>query len=427
MILASDGSLDRVFSREELREALFGALDRLGPRKRVLALPPDYTRVHSQAGILTELLYEYYGPALVDVLPALGTHRPMTPGEISRMFGRTPARLFREHDWRRGVDSLGTVPADFVAEVSGGRVRYAIPTEVSRLLARGGHDLVVSLGQVVPHEVAGMAGYNKNVFVGAGGAEAIHKTHFLGAVFGMERILGRADTPVRRVFHYQSEHFARHLPIVYVLTVVGAGGQGAPGVRGLFIGDEPECHLRASALALEVNVRILDRPLRKAVVYLDPAEFKSTWLGNKAIYRTRMALEDGGELIVIAPGVERFGEDDGMDRLIRSYGYAGTERILGEVSTGGELGRNLAAAAHLIHGSAEGRFSITYCPGGLRREEIEGVHFRYGSLATALGRYDPGSLAEGYNTLPDGEEVYFISNPGLGLWASRERFERSRP
>ncbi|MBN2338420.1 MAG: DUF2088 domain-containing protein [Acidobacteria bacterium] len=425
MILASEGSQDRVFSREALREALFGALDRLGPRKRVLALPPDYTRVQSQAGILTELLYEYYGPALVDVLPALGTHRPMTPGEISRMFGRTPARLFREHDWRRGVETLGTVPADFVGEVSEDRVRYAIPAEVNRLVACGGHDLVVSLGQVVPHEVIGMAGYNKNLFVGAGGADAIHKTHFLGAVFGMERILGRADTPVRRVLDYGSDHFARHLPIVYVLTVVGVGGRGEPVVRGLFIGDGPECHLRASSLAFEVNVRILDRPIRKAVVYLDPDEFKSTWLGNKAIYRTRMALADGGELLVVAPGVDRFGEDEGMDRLIRRHGYAGTERVLGEVAGGGELGRNLAAAAHLIHGSSEGRFSITYCPGGLTREEIEGAHFRYGSLEAALERYDPLSLLEGYNTLPDGEEVYFIPNPGLGLWASRERFECS--
>ena len=201
-------------------------------------------------------------------------------------------------------------PAAFVQEVSEGKIDYSIPIQVDRLIADGSHDLILSIGQIVPHEVIGMAGYNKNIFVGTGGSEGINKTHFLGAVYGMERMMGRADTPVRKVLNYGSEHFARHLPIVYVLTVVGKDGNGKLVIRGLFIGDDVECFHQAAALSLKVNFQLLDAPIRKAVVYLDPSEFKSTWLGNKSIYRTRMALADGGELLVLAPGLAQFGEDD---------------------------------------------------------------------------------------------------------------------
>jgi len=158
------------------------------------------------------------------------------------------------------------------------------------LLAHGGHDLILSIGQVVPHEVIGMANYNKNLFVGTGGTEGIHKSHFLGAVYGMEKLMGQADNPVRRLLNYASDHFIKHLPVVYVLTVIGRDGSGRLVMRGLFIGDDEEVFLKAAALSAKVNFDILDEPLRKVVVFLDPAEFKSTWLGNKSIYRTRMAI-----------------------------------------------------------------------------------------------------------------------------------------
>jgi nickel-dependent lactate racemase len=316
------------------------------------------------------------------------------------------------------------VPAAFVNEVSEEKMDSGIPVQVGRLIAEGSHDLILSVGQVVPHEVTGMAGHNKNIFVGTGGAEGIHKTHFLGAVYGMERIMGRADTPVRRILNYGSDHFSGHLPIVYVLTVVGKDSRGGLSVRGLFIGDDRDCFHRAAELALEVNLQLLDKPIRKAVVYLDPSEFKSTWLGNKSIYRTRMALEDGAELIVLAPGLARFGEDEAIDGLIRKYGYAGTPRVLELARTREDLQQNLGAAAHLIHGSSEGRFTITYCPGALAAEEITGVGFGWADLNAMLRRYDPGRLADGINIMPDGEEIFYISNPGLGLWAHRGRFGR---
>ena len=426
MILFSCGSADTAFSPGEVREALFASLNRLGDRRRVLAVPPDFTRFHSQAGLLTELAWEYYANRMVDILPAIGTHYPMTDQEIGTMFGKTPRALFRTHDWRNGFATLGEVPAAFIREMSEGKIDYGIPIQVNNLIAGGSHDLILSIGQIVPHEVMGMAGYNKNIFVGTGGSEGINKTHFLGAVYGMERMMGRADTPVRKVLNYGSEHFARHLPIVYVLTVVGKDEKGGLVIRGLFIGDDAECFRQAAALSLKVNFRLLETPIRKAVVYLDPSEFKSTWLGNKSIYRTRMALADGGELLVLAPGLAQFGEDKHIDGLIRKYGYAGTPRILEIVRANEDLRQSLGAAAHLIHGSSEGRFSITYCPGSLPREEIEKVNFHYADLGEMLKKYDPEKLLDGFNTLADGEEIFFISNPGLGLWASRERFVQNQ-
>lgn len=423
MLYFARGNPTEAISEEGLREGLTAALERLGPRRRVLAVGPDITRLHSQAGLLTQMAWSYYGAALRDVLPAIGTHRPMTPDEIKRMYGEIPLPLFRVHDWRNGIVTRGEVPASFVQEVSEGKVDYAWPAQVDRLLVEGGYDLILSIGQVVPHEVTGMANYNKNILVGTGGQEGINKSHFLGAVYGMERMMGRADTPVRRVLNYASEHFLKDLPIVYVLTVVDGGG-GRPQVRGLFIGDDQECFLRAAALSLEVNFTMLERPLQKAVVYLDPEEYKSTWLGNKSIYRTRMAMADGGELIVLAPGLREFGEDAEIDRLIRKYGYVGTERVLALVAENKDLRANLSAAAHLIHGSSEGRFRVRYCPGGLSRREIEGVGFAWGDLDEMMKRYQPAGRKDGFHVI-DGEEVFFISNPGLGLWAFRERFRET--
>jgi len=427
MIWYEQGSPQTVLREEDLRQGLFEALERLGPRKKVLAVPPDITRYHSRAGLVTAHAWEYFGKRLTDVLPALGTHAAMSEGEISGMFGPVPKELFRVHDWRRDVLTLGEVPASFVEEVSGGRVSFAWPAQVNRLLVEGGYDLILSPGQVVPHEVIGMANHNKNIFVGTGGPEGINKSHFLGAAYGMERIMGRADTPVRRVLNYASAHFASEWPVLYVLTVVGRGSDGELVVRGLYIGDDEECFLKASELSLAVNFTLLENPLPKVVVYLDPVEFKSTWLGNKSIYRTRMALADRGELVVLAPGLTTFGEDPEIDRLIRKYGYLTTPEVLEAVEKNRELRDNLSAAAHLIHGTSEGRFEITYCPGQLSRQEIESVHYRYADLDEMVKRYRPDALREGINTLPDGEEIFFISNPALGLWAWEEKFKPETP
>jgi len=414
------GGVEADLSLPQLQALLNESLAKLGERHRVLVVPPDQSRIHSRAGDLTRFAWEYFGSRLNAVLPALGTHKAMQPEAVSRMFGEVPKQLFQIHNWRTDVETLGEVPADFIREQSEGKLNYCWPAQVNRLVVHGGFDLVLSIGQVVPHEVAGMANYNKNILVGCGGPESINRSHYLGAVFGMERIMGRADNPVRNVLNYAADHFLRGMPIIYVLTVIGRAADDALVVRGMFIGDDIECFHRAAELSLKVNFEILDAPIRKCVVYLDADEFHSTWLGNKAVYRTRMALADGAELVILAPGVRSFGEDSRIDALIRKYGYHGTPATLQAVNANADLERDLSAAAHLIHGSSEGRFEIRWCPGHLTKEEVEGVGFEYGDLASMLRRYDPQKLTQGYNRV-DGEDVFFIGNPGLGLWADRGR------
>lgn len=426
MLYFEKGSSETSLSADDLKSGLYDALDKMGRKSKVLAIPPDFTRFPSRAGELTEFAWQYYRGKLTDILPALGTHTGMTSEQISTMFGTTPQSLFRVHDWRNDVMTLGYVPEDYISEITDGALSFRWPAQVNKLLVEGGFDLILSIGQVVPHEVVGMANYNKNIFVGTGGAEGINKSHFIGAVYGMEKMMGRANTPVRKVFNYASEHFASYLPIVYVQTVVGLNKQGKLQTYGLFIGDDFEVFDKAAALSLEVNFEMVEKPLKKVLVWLDPTEFKSTWLGNKSVYRTRMAIADGGKLIVLAPALKEFGEDKEIDRLIRKYGYFGTPTTLKSTNENQELQDNLGAAAHLIHGSSEGRFSITYCPGksaeNLTRQEIESVGFNWGDYDEAMAHYQPNQLKEGFNTLPDGEEIFYISNPALGLWAYKDRF-----
>lgn len=423
MIYFQVGSETTALSQEQIRDAIYTALDKIGSRQKVLAVPPDITRLHSGAGEITRYLYDYYGEYLTDVLPALGTHNPMTPDEINHMYAGVPHDLFRVHDWRNDVVTVGVIPGEQVNKITHGLIDTEWPAQLNKLVYAGGHDLIFSIGQVVPHEVLGMANYNKNLFVGTGGAAGINQSHFIGAAYGIENVLGRADNPVRDILNYASDHFITDLPVIYILTVVAPLDDGSLAMRGLFIGDDVEVFKKAADLSLKVNFNLLDKPLTKTVVYLDPTEFRSMWLGNKSVYRTRMAMADHGELIVLAPGLKEFGEDPEIDRLIRKYGFRSTPETLEALELNQDLRDNLSAAAHLMHSSSEGRFTITYCPGHLTQEEVEGVHYRYADLKTMESRYNPAELKDGFNTLPDGEEIYFISNPALGLWAYRGRFD----
>ncbi|TSA34474.1 MAG: DUF2088 domain-containing protein [Porphyromonadaceae bacterium] len=435
MILFSSGSEYHNLTANDLRLGLVEALGKMGVRKKILVVPPDITRFHSRAGEITRMAWDYYGDRISDILPALGTHKPMNPGELDRMFPGVPHNLFRVHDWRKDIVRIGEVPGDYISGISGGALSYSWPVELNRLIWEGGHDLILSVGQVVPHEVIGMANYNKNLLIGCGGSESINKSHFLGAVYGLERIMGIADNPIRQILNYASNKFLSHLPILYVLTVLSSPRKRAPAyagvtsallsspgliTRGLFIGTSGDVFLAAAELSMKVNKTVVDKPLQKVVVNLDPGEYRSTWLGNKSIYRTRMAIADGGELIVLAPGVKEFGEDPEIDRLIRKYGYHGTPTILDAVNRNEDLRKNLSAAAHLIHGSSEGRFRVTYCPGHLTREEVESVGFEFGEIKSMQKLYNPDNLHDGFNQSETGEEFYYISNPATGLWNCKQ-------
>lgn len=413
------GGTPSALTQPDLKSALGDLLASLGEHgydlSRVMAVPPDITRFHSGSGEVMAACAEHLGDRLTDVLPAVGTHVPMTEAEIRRMYPGVPRERFRAHNFRTDVVTLGTIGADFIEEQSEGKLSFDWPAQVSRRIAAREHGLVLSIGQVVPHEVVGMANHAKNIFVGTGGALAINRSHYLGAVYGMERIMGVADTPVRRVLNKAAREFTADIPIVYVLTVVAPDAQGHPAIIGLYAGDDEECFYRAAELARKHNVNRIDRAPHTLVVSLDPDSYRSTWLGNKSIYRTRKAIATGGALYVHAPGIHQFGEDAEIDKLIRRFGYCGTEAVLQAVESGGDLAENLSAAAHLIHGSSEGRFSITYATGRLDRTEVEQVGYNYADPEKLSRRFDIPNLSDGWNTV-GGEDIYYISQPGLGLW-----------
>ena len=386
---------------------------------KILLLPPDFTRMYSGAGKIVAMLWDMLADhCQIDVMPALGTHVPMTREECETFFeGRVPYESLLVHNWRTDVVKIGEVPGSFVDEVSEGLVKTPINVEVNRRLLDKSYDAIFSIGQVVPHEVVGMANYSKNIFVGCGGSSMINASHMLGAFYGLERIMGKDFSPVRKVFDYAEEHFLAEIPLTYILTCTTNTGDKT-NIHGLYIGRERREFEKAVAQSQQLNLIHMDKPFQKVVVYLDPREFKSTWLGNKSIYRTRMAIADSGELIVLAPGVDKFGEDPENDRLIRKYGYCGREKVLELVDRPecGDLRENLSVAAHLIHGSSDGRFHITYCTTHLTGDEVRGVCFGYMPYEEAAKKYDPAVLTDGYHEI-DGEEIFYISNPALGLWS----------
>ncbi|MGS0972447.1 MAG: lactate racemase domain-containing protein [Candidatus Izemoplasmataceae bacterium] len=391
--------------------------------KKVLLIPPDITRFHSYAGTITNMYYHLLKDRCnhIDILPALGTHVPMPKDELEEMFGDIPYESFLIHDWRNEVIKIGEVPSEFVSEITENYWMEKVTIEINQLIMNGDYDLILSIGQVVPHEVIGMANHSKNLLVGCGGRKTINESHMIGAVYGMERMMGKDHTPVRKILDYALENFLNHLPIVFVLTVTTAVKNDVT-VHGLFIGPKRETFEAAVELAQQKNIDFLEEPIETCVVYLDPKEFKSTWLGNKAIYRTRMAIKDAGNLIILAPGVTRFGEDLKIDELIRKYGYTGRDQVLKDFHQNEDLKQNMSAAAHLIHGSSDGRFNITYAVKGLSKEEVEQVKFQYASYDEMIKKYNPDTLAYGWNTLEDGSKIFYIPNPALGLWIDKNKF-----
>lgn len=418
---------DNTISDDDLKRIIDDFIaQKASKAKKILILPPDITRFYSKAGFISTYLYEQLkDQADIFFLPALGTHEPMSSGEIDAMFGTgIPKDRFLPHFWRTDVEVLGQITSDRMKELSEDKLDCTMEIAVNKLILDKSWDLIISVGQIVPHEVIGMANYTKNILVGIGGEDTIHKSHYLGAVFGMERIMGRTYTPVRRALNEGFDQFLRHLPIEFILTVLGKKNDKLA-LQGVYCGNQDETYEAACELSQQLNLNLLEKPIKKAIVYLEPAEFKTTWLGNKAIYRTRMAMADDGELIVLAPGLHRFGEDVAIDKLIRTYGYKTTDETLVAVQNNPELSSNLSAAAHLIHGTTNDRFKVTYCPGdGLTQAEVESVNYQYCHYDEMIKRYPLESLTNGWNTLDNGEEVFYVSNPALGLWATQENFNR---
>lgn len=412
-----------MLTNDQIKAQVEQALQARSPRN-VLMVVPDFTRFFSNAGLIASIAYHWCmkNGAKVQILEALGTHVPMTEAQVKEMYGDMPFSVFHAHDWRKDVVKIGKVPGDYVKTITEGLWKDGVDVEVNRMVMDPAFDLVLSIGQVVPHEVIGMANHSKNLFVGVGGSDMINQSHMIGAVYGMERMMGRDYTPVRKVFDYAAEHFLKTVHVLYMLTVCTAPNSEIQ-THGLFIGEGRKCLEDAIKLAQEKNIDFVEHGLKKCIVYLDPKEFKSTWLGNKSVYRTRMAMADGGKLIVLAPGIDKFGEDNENDKLIRKYGYRGRLHTLDLLNSKEDLKANMSVAAHLIHGSSDDRFSITYAVKSQMREQIASVGFIDADYDEISRKYDPAKLKYGYNTV-DGEEVFFIPNPALGLWINREKFNQ---
>lgn len=420
---------DETISKDQkldvMKRVLEEAKKRITPDlKKVLLLPPDITRAHSGAGELTEMFYKLLPEGCqVDVIPTLGQHVPHTPEENEWMFGSVPNDIIHAHDWRKGCKKIGEVSAEFVKKISKGKADWPIPVVINDAVVDGGYDLIVNIGHVVPHEVLGFANHNKNYFIGLGGKDMICASHMMAACCGIENNLGNFVTPLRACYIKAEEECLADVPHVYVQIAMARTDAGELVTRGLYVGDDLETYLQAANKSRQENITVFEKPVKKVVAVMQEEEFKSTWVANKAVYRTRMAIADGGELLIIAPGLERFGEQPEVDKIIRKYGYSGTENVMKVFKEDPELQDLTHATAHLIHGSSEGRFKITYAQKKLSKEEIEGVNFGYADYEETIKRYDPEKLSEGWNTLDDGEEIYFIKSPSAGLWACKEKIE----
>ncbi len=415
--------IDRPRLEQLLEQTVAEAKRRIcGTPKRVLLLPPDITRMHSGAGWITEWFYQHLtGEADVHVIPTLGQHEPHTPEQNRAMFGNIPNERIHAHDWRGGVTYVGEVSADYVKETTAGAADWAFPIWLNTMVMTQPWDLIINIGHVVPHEVLGFANHNKNYIIGLGGKDTICATHMAAACCGIENNLGNLLTPVRRCFNKAEDDFLGRLPDLYVQVVLARNDAGDLVHTGVHVGDDLETYLAAARQARDENITVLDEPLDKVVCVMQGDEFFSTWVANKAVYRTRMALADGGELLILAPGLKRFGEQADVDALIRKYGYCGTPRVMEQYRANADMQDLAHATAHLIHGSSEDRFTITYAPGHVGREDIEQIGYRYADLNEMLARYPVGQLKEGFHTTADGERFFFIPTPSAGLWATREK------
>ena len=417
--------------RVEIEKACLRLLDEARSRitkdfRRVLLLPPDLTRAHSGAGWITETIYNLLPKSCdIHVIPTLGQHVPHTEAENKWMFGSIPHERIHAHDWRDGVVRVGTIPAALVKETTGGNADWEIPVDLNTSLMEEPWDLIINIGHVVPHEVLGFANHNKNYFIGLGGKETICASHMAAGVYGIENNLGNLITPLRACYNWAEDKFLDRLPDVYFQVVMKRDPQNKLVHTGVFVGDDLETYLQAARLSREVNITTFEKPIKKIVAHMQGDEFRSTWVANKAVYRTRMAMADGGELLIIAPGLERFGEQPEVDALIRKYGYAPTTEVLDLYKKNADLQDLAHGAAHLIHGTSEGRFTIRYAPGHLTRADIEQAKFAYADYNETLKRYPIDRLKEGWNTMPDGEEIFYISTPSAGLWSTKQRLERA--
>jgi nickel-dependent lactate racemase len=337
-----------------LSDTIEQALGVIEPGERVLAIIPDKTRddnTHQLFPIATEFLTKR-GVASFDALVAQGTHPPMSAAQKLSKIGNTDFRgaLF-DHCWDDPDEliTLGELSAEMVHELTDGLINHAVPVSINKLLAPGIYDTVLVFGATVPHEVAGFAGGAKYFFPGVAGPELTHITHWLGALAGIENIIGRVDTPTRRLIEAAAELIPAR--IISLNTVVSRN-DGELVTYALFAGDIKDAFRRAAEVSRQVHIRYTGRKYKRVVALLDP-HYDELWVGGKASYKLGAIIEEGGELIIYAPHLTKLSETHGA--LIEKYGYAPLESVRDMLGVSQELRENLCIAAHLAHVAYAGR------------------------------------------------------------------------
>ncbi|MCK5267299.1 MAG: DUF2088 domain-containing protein [Spirochaetes bacterium] len=402
-------------TNDEIRKLLITTAEKAKthfPKKNgsVLLVPPDITRIKSGAGKLSKILYDKLSETLdVHLMPALGQHIPHTKKENEKMYGEVPSDKIHIHDAFDGCVRLGDV---FDND------NYKVPISVNRELIEGQWDFIISIGQVVPHEIFGFSGYNKNLLIGLGGSDTIASSHILSAFYGIENIMGRIDNPIREIFNLAEEKYLKDIPVVHILLVMGKGDDGKPVYKGVYAGTGLETYNKAVKESRRQNIYFLDRPEKKIVCYMP--DVQSTWIANKAVYRSRMAVADYGKIIVIARDIKRFGDHENIDSIIRTHGYCGMDKIKSIYAKDQSLEKYAHAFAHLIHGSSEGRFDVVYACENDWSLEFEKVNYQWIDYKEAVEKYRPHGRTEGRYTTEDGEDFYFIPQPAMGLWQLRD-------
>ena len=338
-----------------LIEIVHQALEVVQPGERVLAIIPDKTRddnTHLLFPIANEFLSKR-GVAAFDVLVAQGTHPPMTEAQKLLKIGYTDfdGRLF-DHRWDEPEEliTLGELSADTVRELTGGLIEQSVTVSINKLFAPGTYDTVLVFGATVPHEVAGFAGGAKYFFPGVAGPELTHTTHWLGALAGIENIIGQVDTPTRRLIEAATELIDAQ--IISLNTVVSREANGELVTYALFAGEIREAFRRATEVSRQIHIRYTGRKYKKVIALLDP-HYDELWVGGKASYKLGAIIEEGGELIIYAPHLTKLSETHGA--LIEKYGYAPLESVRDMLGVSQELRENLCIAAHLAHVAYAGR------------------------------------------------------------------------
>jgi nickel-dependent lactate racemase len=363
------GSATKPLSDSDLRKIVEQALENVPSGTRVLAIVPDKTRDDN-----THLLFPMASQVLaarkvakLDVLIAQGTHAPMTETQKRAKIGAGAAETpnlctIFDHAWDKpeSLVTLGELSGERIAQLSGGLMHDAVPVKLNSLLAPGVYDLVLVFGATMPHEVAGFAGGAKYFFPGVAGPELTHMTHWLGAMAQIENVIGRVETPTRRVIEAAAE-FVR-TPVIS-FTSVSTRDETGFHTFALFAGDIRKAMRRGAEISRQIHIKYTGRKYRTVIALLD-THYDEMWVGGKASYKLGGIVEEGGELIIYAPHLNQLSATHG--KLIEKYGYAPLEAVREMVEGSPELRANLAIAAHLAHvaysGSrnAEGRVVPRY-------------------------------------------------------------------